>query len=157
MPAINSNPNEMKRNLQIRKIGRFRYWTRKGYAAFASLGKCVTIGQLRKNVTERALSKQAASGRLFVTLNLEANHHPDGPTAHEMPPATDKLLLLLLTLVRPQLETTYNEGPEGSSSYTINKSTDARNASCNFTPSTAGQKGKAHFVHLYLYIPLSTQ
>lgn len=37
---------------------RFRYWIRKGYAAFSSLGKCVTIGCLRKNVTEQALMKQ---------------------------------------------------------------------------------------------------
>ena len=37
---------------------RFRQWSRKAYAIFATLGLCVTIGQLRKNVTECALSKQ---------------------------------------------------------------------------------------------------
>ena len=37
---------------------RFRQWSRKAYAIFATLGLCVTIGQLRKNVTECALCKQ---------------------------------------------------------------------------------------------------
>lgn len=39
---------------------RFRQWSRKAYAIFATLGLCVTIGQLRKNVTECALCKQQA-------------------------------------------------------------------------------------------------
>ena len=39
-------------------VVRFRCWSRKGYAAFASLGRQVTIGQLHLNVTERSLSKQ---------------------------------------------------------------------------------------------------
>lgn len=37
---------------------RFRRWSRKGYAIFCSLGKHVTIGCLRKNITEEALHKQ---------------------------------------------------------------------------------------------------
>ena len=37
---------------------RFRQWSRKAYAIFATLGLCVTIGQLRKNITECALCKQ---------------------------------------------------------------------------------------------------
>ncbi len=37
---------------------RFRCWSRKAYAVFASLGKNVTIGCLRKNVTEQSLTKQ---------------------------------------------------------------------------------------------------
>lgn len=46
------------RTLGTKHSARFRYWSRKGYAAFSSLGKCVTIGCLRKNVTEQALMKQ---------------------------------------------------------------------------------------------------
>ena len=37
---------------------RFRKWSRKAYAAFASLGRCVTIGYLPKNVADCSLSKQ---------------------------------------------------------------------------------------------------
>ena len=37
---------------------RFRRWSRKRYAAFASIGRCVTIGCLRKSVADSSLSKQ---------------------------------------------------------------------------------------------------
>lgn len=37
---------------------RFRKWSRKAYAAFASLGRCVTIGCLPKSVADSSLSKQ---------------------------------------------------------------------------------------------------
>lgn len=51
---------------------RFRQWSRKGYAAFASLGCQVTIGQLHFNVTECSLSKQKADQTLphilYMTL-----------------------------------------------------------------------------------------
>lgn len=43
-------------------IIRFRRWSRKAYAAFASIGRCVTIGCLRKNVADRSLSKQKTAG-----------------------------------------------------------------------------------------------
>ena len=53
-------------------VVRFRCWSRKGYAAFASLGRQVTIGQLHLNVTERSLSKQKAAQtipfNLFMTI-----------------------------------------------------------------------------------------
>lgn len=41
---------------------RFRCWSRKAYAAFASIGRCVTIGCLRKSVADSSLSKQKAAG-----------------------------------------------------------------------------------------------
>lgn len=41
---------------------RFRRWSRKSYAAFASIGRCVTIGCLRKSVADSSLSKQKAAG-----------------------------------------------------------------------------------------------
>lgn len=41
---------------------RFRRWSRKAYAAFASIGRCVTIGCLRKNVVDCSLSKQKHAG-----------------------------------------------------------------------------------------------
>lgn len=39
---------------------RFRKWSRKAYAAFASLGRCVTIGCLSKSVADSSLKKQKA-------------------------------------------------------------------------------------------------
>ena len=41
---------------------RFRRWSRKAYAAFASIGRCVTIGCLCKSVADSSLSKQKAAG-----------------------------------------------------------------------------------------------
>lgn len=41
---------------------RFRRWSRKAYAAFASIGRCVTIGFLRKSAADSSLSKQKAAG-----------------------------------------------------------------------------------------------
>ena len=41
-----------------KKTIRFRRWSRKTYAAFASIGRQVTIGYLRKNVADSSLRKQ---------------------------------------------------------------------------------------------------
>lgn len=56
-----------ERQQTTRRIVRFRQWSRKGYAAFASIGICVTIGRLRKNVTERALRKQSSPDAAMCT------------------------------------------------------------------------------------------
>ena len=48
----------MKRNQSPVQTIRFRRWSRKSYAAFASIGRCVTIGCLRKNVADSSLRKQ---------------------------------------------------------------------------------------------------
>lgn len=37
---------------------RFRKWSRKAYAMFASIGKCVTIGCVKKGIADAALGKQ---------------------------------------------------------------------------------------------------
>lgn len=37
---------------------RFRKWSRKAYAAFASIGKCVTIGHVSKSIADNSLSKR---------------------------------------------------------------------------------------------------
>lgn len=37
---------------------RFRRWSRKSYAMFYSLGKCVTIGNLKKEIADISLGKQ---------------------------------------------------------------------------------------------------
>ncbi len=49
----------MNKHLPISKASiRFRRWSRKEYAVFASLGKCVTIGFLSKSVADQSLAKQ---------------------------------------------------------------------------------------------------
>lgn len=52
----------MKITTPVRYTIRFRRWSRKAYAAFASIGRCVTIGNLRKSVADCSLSKQKATG-----------------------------------------------------------------------------------------------
>ena len=48
----------MKKKQTIPTHFRFRRWSRNTYAAFASIGRCVTIGNLRKNVADASLRKQ---------------------------------------------------------------------------------------------------
>lgn len=54
-------------------IIRFCQWSRKGYAAFASLGRQVTIGQLHLNVQERSLSKQKTAKTIpsIIIMTIE--------------------------------------------------------------------------------------
>ncbi len=52
----------MRKRTNIKSIIRFRRWSRKKYAAFVSMGRCVTIGCLRKNVADSSLSKQKVKG-----------------------------------------------------------------------------------------------
>ena len=55
---MNQSGNPMRKRQLYRTTLRFRKWSRKAYAAFASLGRCVTIGCLPKSVADSALSKQ---------------------------------------------------------------------------------------------------
>lgn len=41
---------------------RFRRWSRKAYAAFASVGRHVTIGCVHKGIADRSLAKQVSTG-----------------------------------------------------------------------------------------------
>ena len=41
---------------------RFRRWSRKAYAAFASIGRHVTIGCVNKRIADKSLSKQESAG-----------------------------------------------------------------------------------------------
>lgn len=56
-----------------RALPRFRYWGRKNYAAFASLGREVLIGHLHTNVMTSALQKQTSSqtNSHFTHMTLE--------------------------------------------------------------------------------------
>lgn len=55
---MNQSGNLVRKRQLYRTTLRFRKWSRKAYAAFASLGRCVTIGCLPKSVADSSLSKQ---------------------------------------------------------------------------------------------------
>ena len=57
----------MKSRTPIISTIRFRRWSRKSYAAFACIGRCVTIGCLRKDVADCSLAKQKATGTATYT------------------------------------------------------------------------------------------
>lgn len=106
---------------------RFRRWSRKGYAAFASLGRCVTIGQVCKSITERALAKQLAPAITCPTEQTESGRDDDDTPAMPVTP-----IELLLATLSPQRTATY-PAPCGYTLYnnSINRGRDALNASCN--------------------------
>lgn len=49
----------MRKTFNNKLVLRFRKWSRKAYAMFASIGKCVTIGCVKKGIADAALGKQA--------------------------------------------------------------------------------------------------
>ena len=53
---------------------RFRRWNRKGYAAFASMGRVVTIGCVHKSIAEAALRKQ---DRMHASGKIHHTNYPD--------------------------------------------------------------------------------
>lgn len=48
----------MEKSTHIKHTIRFRRWSRKAYATFASIGRYVTIGFLRKSIADSSLGKQ---------------------------------------------------------------------------------------------------
>lgn len=46
---------------------RFRRWSRKRYAAFCSVGRVVSIGQVKKSITDASLGKQGLAAVLAAT------------------------------------------------------------------------------------------
>lgn len=85
--------NRMTRH--IRPVIRFRQWSRKAYAAFASLGREVVISRAGKSITEASLCKVAK-----YTVR-EMRHYIPGYEATETEPAppdigTPELELMLL-------------------------------------------------------------
>lgn len=85
--------NRMTRH--IRPVIRFRQWSRKAYAAFASLGREVVISRVGKSITEASLCKVAK-----YTV-CEMRHYIPGYEATETEPAppdigTPELELMLL-------------------------------------------------------------
>ena len=77
---------------------RFRRWTRKAYAAFASLGKYVTIGQVCKSIAEASLNKTTTLCSTRKTSDT-SNKEPDSsPMSLEEITNRDRALKELLTL-----------------------------------------------------------
>ena len=104
MPRPNTISGNMReRQHTFRRNIRFRHWIRKAYAAFASIGVCVSIGQLRKNVTERALCKQQTP-ITSVTTDSPAKDMPQRET--DTAPAPDVWQELLTQLLQPRPTTT---------------------------------------------------
>ena len=48
----------MNKVCRLKSVLRFRRWSRMRYAAFCSVGRVVTIGNLRKSIVEASLNKQ---------------------------------------------------------------------------------------------------
>ncbi|MEG1544070.1 MAG: hypothetical protein RR382_06045 [Tannerellaceae bacterium] len=77
---------------------RFRRWSRKGYAAFCSLQRTVTIGCLRIGICEQSLSKNCvlhASATRTATTNCSEDEEENGCLQHLRQTDTERLLLAL--------------------------------------------------------------
>ena len=74
LTSKNKNLMKKQRHIQTTRslLSRFRYWGRKNYAAFASMGREFQIGHLHTNVVDVALRKQNAKVTIpyhtFMTL-----------------------------------------------------------------------------------------
>ena len=77
---------------------RFRQWSRKAYAIFATLGLCVTIGQLRKNITECALCKQQTPHTTGLDPQRETEDSVPEEDWENLTLSPEPLLLLLTQL-----------------------------------------------------------
>lgn len=83
---------------QLRKpVARFRQYSRKGYAIFSSLGRCVTIGCLKKNITEQAFSKQSVHEKAMLSINKEAGDEINADRGEEETSIKECILLQQLT------------------------------------------------------------
>lgn len=84
------NPQAMqKKEYQSPKSFRFRRWSRKGYSVFCSIGKCVTIGNLRKNAIEASLRKKPGLHRIPLVAEQNACEEsiPDAGSKDRCPAA----------------------------------------------------------------------
>ncbi len=61
---------------------RFRRWCRHRYAAFGSIGRCVSIGTLSKGIVEASLRKVVGLSLFAITPSGFADGTPSGDTPH---------------------------------------------------------------------------
>ena len=82
---------------------RFRRWSRKKYAVFYSLGKCVTIGNLRKEIADASLGKQAHVCTVCGSVCSSARKEDAGEEYEEGTALVEAMLQLLgIQLPQPQ-------------------------------------------------------
>ncbi len=75
----------------IPKIIRFRRWSRRVYATFQSIGKCVNIGAVCKSITEISLKKQ--KGILYISkTNISIRYSNNDENNKDTPPDISLLL-----------------------------------------------------------------
>ena len=66
---------------------RFRRWSRKAYAPFASVGRHVTIGCVHKGIADRSLAKQMGTGiKAGCSEDGQALWSPCGGSPDDAPP-----------------------------------------------------------------------
>ncbi|WP_455639541.1 hypothetical protein [Parabacteroides sp.] len=97
---------------------RFKRWSRKGYAAFFSLGRAVTIGQLSSNVAERFQVKNG-SNHSSVLVGEQGYAEEEGKVSGlaEERSVTDTLPLILPEFLLLSLQAVKRE-VAASSAYT---------------------------------------
>lgn len=81
---------------------RFRRWCRHHYAAFGSIGRCVSIGTLSKGIVETSLRKVAGFSLFAVTPSGFAYDTPSGDTPPPDKTESNAPFTLLLCIVPPQ-------------------------------------------------------
>lgn len=108
----------MKRiNLHSVPSIRFRRWSRKAYAVFLSLGRCVTIGHVSKSITEASLSKnrKEIGCQSEERVRMASGRNFESPPGEEDIGFMSPLLAILLcwshnafsVLCRPQVSCPY--------------------------------------------------
>lgn len=97
---VNKKEKTMNQLYQSKQTIRFRRWSRKAYAMFFSLGKCVTIGSLKKGIADVSLGKQSDMCIMFSVCNPLEKEDADKEKAEEGLNPFEKMLQLFL--VQPQ-------------------------------------------------------
>lgn len=87
----------MHKLYQNKQMTRFRRWCRKAYAMFCSLGKCVTIGNLKKGIADVSLEKQPNVCTSFSVCKFEEKEEKgDDDKPGEMQSLFESMIKLFL-------------------------------------------------------------
>lgn len=92
----------MKKEIGKLQIIRFRRWSRKAYAAFFSLGKCVAIGCLKKKIADISLKKQPNVCTLFSVCRPETDDEREEEVTDDDRVTFLELLVLKEYCIQPQ-------------------------------------------------------
>ena len=93
----------MKQLCQNKHTIRFRYWSRKKYAMFYSLGKYVTIGNLKKEIADVSLGKQANVCTAFSVCSSARKEDAGEEYEEGMAPVESMLQMFRIQLPQPQV------------------------------------------------------